>query len=348
MSPPTHRTLTTTSASASASAAAASDGAAPLPLVLHTIAEVRALVSAARAAGQSVGFVPTMGALHSGHVSLAAQSLQENHLTLVSVFVNPTQFLPGEDLDAYPRTLQADRAALGALSAAAAAQGKPAPVVFAPSAVEMYPGWPATTGGISVDLAGADQSAEGSRRPGHFRGVATVVSKLLHIAQADRAYFGQKDGMQCIVVRALVKELNFPCAVRICPTQRAKDGLALSSRNVYLSAQERAVAPVLFRALEAANALYNGGERSVARLKAAARSVLEAQPMGTLEYVSIAAADSGIEMSDDATLAAAGAASTGDDPAAGGAMLSIAYKLGKPRLIDNCILGQPLQPGTDV
>ena len=232
--------------------------------------------------------------------------------------------------------------ALGQLGADAKAtfknpRGVALPVVFAPSVQEMYPSWP-STGNVSVELAGADSSAEGLRRPGHFKGVATVVAKLLHIALSpDRAYFGQKDGMQCVVVRAMVRELNFPTEVCICPTQRAPDGLALSSRNVYLSAAERVVAPVLFRALSAANDAYLAGERSPARLRATARLVLESQRQGSLEYVSLASADTGVEIADSAALL----------PPQATVMLSIAYKLGKPTLIDNCILGEELKPGTE-
>lgn len=261
------------------------------------------------------------------HVLLPSASAQ-----IVSIFVNPTQFLPGEDLSSYPRTLESDLAALGAVGV---------PYVFAPSVGEMYPSWPSFFTSVSID--DADSSCEGARRPGHFKGVATVVSKLLHIVQPVRAYFGQKDGMQCVVIRRLVRDLNFDTDICVCPTVRAADGLALSSRNVYLTPEERAAAPVLFRALTAANNLYLSGERDAARLKQAAQTVLEAEKRGHLEYVSLATADSGHEVT-SGTIADVRLDWRGEVES-GGAMLSIAYKLGKPRLIDNCILGQQLRAG---
>jgi 3-methyl-2-oxobutanoate hydroxymethyltransferase len=312
--------------------------------VVHSIAELRALVRVARASGKKVGFVPTMGALHAGHVSLAAHSLAENELTIVSVFVNPTQFGQGEDLDAYPRTLEADRAQLASLGADAARtfghSNVALPIIFAPATKEMYPDWPESPGSVWVTASFADQTAEGRRRPGHFRGVATVVTKLLNIVEPDRAYFGAKDGMQCIVVRALVRELDFGVELRVCPTARDEDGLALSSRNVYLTAAERAKASVLFRALTAANELYSArGERRVRVLREAAASVLLAEPAGEPGYVSLADASTGAELSDEDVLP--------DRPPPGkaGTMLSLAYQLGKPRLIDNVILGEELKPG---
>jgi len=313
---------------------------------VRSIAELRALVREARASGKKVGFVPTMGALHAGHVSLAAQSLAENELTVVSVFVNPTQFLPGEDLDAYPRTLEEDRRQLAKLGPDAARtfghSGVALPVVFAPATSEMYPDWPESAGSVWVTASFADGTPEGSRRPGHFRGVATVVTKLLHIVGPDRAYFGAKDGMQCIVVRAMLRELNFPVELRVCPTAREADGLAMSSRNVYLSPAERSKASVLFRALTAANDLYRGGERRVGVLKQAAASVLASEPAGEPGYVSLADASTGEELADEDTLP--------DQIPAGraGTMLSLAYQLGKPRLIDNVILGDERKPGASL
>ena len=249
--------------------------------------------------------------------------------------MNPTQFAAHEDLGSYPRTLPADLEALAAIGV---------PFVFAPNVEEMYPQWPQSL--TRVSLTGSDSTSEGSQRPGHFSGVATVVSKLFNIVQPDHAYFGQKDGMQCVVIRRLTKDLDFPVDIRVCPTIRAGDGLALSSRNVYLTPAERAVAPVLFKSLTAANDAYQRGERNSTVLKQLARKVLEAEPMGKFEYVSLADADSGEEIPDGANIQSAVFNSTGDLQQ-GGAMLSIAYKLGKPRLIDNCILGQELKPGTN-
>lgn len=245
--------------------------------------------------------------------------------------MNPTQFAAHEDLGSYPRTLPADLEKLGAIGV---------PFVFAPSVKEMYPSWPSFLTSVSMD--GADLSSEGSQRPGHFRGVATVVSKLFNIVRPHRAYFGQKDGMQCVVLRRVAKDMDFDIDIRICPTIRAEDGLALSSRNVYLTPDERSVANVLFRALTAANELYLRGERDARVLKQATRSVLESEPLGRAEYVSLANADSGAEIADG--LIASAVLNDCGEVQSGGAMLSVAYKLGKPRLIDNCILGEKLQP----
>src|SRR5262245_20929963 len=223
----------------------------------------------------SLGLVPTMGYLHQGHLELVRRARAENEHVAVSIFVNPTQFGPHEDLARYPRDLPRDLALLDA-------QG--VDLVFAPSAAEMYPPYSATT----VSIGGMDEVLEGRTRPGHFRGVATVVCKLFNIIGPQRAYFGQKDAQQTVVIRRMVADLNMPIAVVVCPTVREPDGLAMSSRNVYLSPAERQAAVSLSRALRAAEARYAGGERDGEVLRAAMRAILAAEPLATPEYVGIA------------------------------------------------------------
>ena len=210
--------------------------------LVHTVAELRDEVTAAKAQGLTIGLVPTMGALHEGHASLIAAANKENDFVVVSVFVNPTQFGPNEDLDAYPRTLEAD---------CKLAEKMGANVVFAPSPKEMYPSaddtWVEVTGDITKVLCGRT-------RPIHFRGVTTVVTKLFNLAQPDRAYFGQKDAQQVEVLKRMVKDLFFPLQLRVMPIIREADGLAKSSRNTYLSQEEHTAALVLSRSLKAAKA----------------------------------------------------------------------------------------------
>lgn len=300
----------------------------PRARVWHSVDEVRTLTNQLKREGKAIGFVPTMGALHAGHVALAERSMKETDVTVVSIFVNPTQFLPHEDLSSYPRTLDADLDALQRIGV---------PYVFAPSVAEMYPSYPDHV--MYVDMAGADNSPEGRMRPGHFKGVATVVAKLWNIVTPHISYFGQKDGMQCIVLRRLAKDLNFPTEVRVSPTVRDHDGLALSSRNVYLSQEERSKATVLYRSLAAANDAFRVGERDASTLRQIARSILESVPEGRIDYVSIASAQTGMEV--EGTVEEAVRDKEGII-VAGGCMLSVAVKLGKPRLIDNCILGEPI------
>src|SRR5215213_4767478 len=192
-----------------------------LPPVATTIADVRAAVTAARAAGKRVGFVPTMGALHAGHASLIRASRAETDFTVVSIFVNPTQFGPAEDFSRYPRTLSADRELCGQVGT---------DLIFAPTPEEMYPSDARTV----VEVTGLQDALCGQSRPGHFRGVATVVLKLFHIVQPDVAFFGQKDAQQALIIRRMAIDLNLPLAVRVQPTVREADGLAMSSRNRYL------------------------------------------------------------------------------------------------------------------
>jgi pantoate--beta-alanine ligase len=274
--------------------------------VLSRVAEVRPW--RASAAG-SVGLVPTMGYLHAGHLSLVERARRENDRVAATLFVNPTQFGPGEDLARYPRDLDRDR---GLLEAAGC------DMLFAPSADEMYP--PGSDTFVEVGAVAAP--LEGARRPSHFRGVATVVLKLFGIVQPDRAYFGQKDAQQLAVIRKMAGDLNVPVAVVGCPTVRDADGLALSSRNSYLSPEDRAAAPVLYRALTAAADAWRTGQRDPEALRRAMRRVLDAEPRARPDYVSVA---------DPLTLREL-------DGAAGSALLSMAVRVGPVHLIDNLLL----------
>ena len=279
--------------------------------LVHTVVELRDEVTAAKAQGLTIGLVPTMGALHEGHASLIAAANKENDFVVVSVFVNPTQFGPNEDLDAYPRTLEAD---------CKLAEKMGANVVFAPSPKEMYPStddtWVEVTGDITKVLCGRT-------RPIHFRGVTTVVTKLFNLAQPDRAYFGQKDAQQVEVLKRMVKDLFFPLQLRVMPIIREADGLAKSSRNTYLSQEEHTAALVLSRSLKAAKAMYEAGERDAAKITAAVTADIEKEPMSNIDYVEIYALP-GLEPV--AT------------PMVGSNLLAVAVKFGTTRLIDNVVL----------
>jgi pantoate--beta-alanine ligase len=257
-----------------------------------------------------VGLVPTMGFLHEGHVSLVERARRENARVAVSLFVNPTQFGPGEDLARYPRDLERDRALL---------QAAGCDLLFVPTAEEMYPAGSQTT----VDAGAVAAPLEGERRPGHFRGVATVVLKLLNIAQPQRAYFGEKDAQQLAVIRRLVRDLDVPVEVVGCPTVREPDGLAKSSRNAYLDPDDRRAAPVLYRALSVARDAWERGERSPAILRALMTSVLATEPRARVDYVSAADPSSFAELA---------------EPTNGPVLLSMAVKVGRARLIDNVVL----------
>jgi pantoate--beta-alanine ligase len=257
----------------------------------------------------SVGFVPTMGALHEGHLALVRRARAECEHVAASIFVNPTQFGPHEDLDRYPRPLERDLALLRA---------ERVDLVFLPSVEEMYP-----PGSDTVVVPGAiARRLEGRTRPGHFRGVATVVTKLLNIVQPDRAYFGEKDGQQLRVVQALVRDLCLPVEIVPVPTVREPDGLALSSRNVYLTPEQRRAATMLSRALQAARERWQAGERRGAALRRAMQAVIDAEPLATADYVSVA---------DPQTLRELRYA-TGD------AFISLAVRIGGVHLIDNVTL----------
>jgi pantoate--beta-alanine ligase len=254
-----------------------------------------------------VGLVPTMGYLHEGHLSLV-RAAAGNASVVVSIFVNPTQFGPTEDLAAYPRDLERDLRLLSAEGVA---------LVFAPAAEELYP---LGSAGVTVDPGPLGERLEGAARPGHFRGVATVVAKLFGLVRPDSAYFGQKDAQQVVVIENLVRDLFLPVEVRACPTVREPDGLALSSRNVYLSPEERRAAPALYKGLRQARDLWAGGESSAEALRARVRSAVAPHPELRLEYVSVAHPRTLGELE-----------AVGED----GALLSLAARAGRARLIDN-------------
>ncbi len=245
----------------------------PIPC-METVADVRRAVGEARALGATVGMVPTMGALHEGHLSLIRQARAETDTVVVSIFVNPTQFGPNEDLARYPRTLAQD---------VRLSQEAGADLIFCPSNAEMYPVGFSTW----VDVEGLTDGLCGRSRPGHFRGVSTVVTKLLNICAPDKAYFGEKDAQQLAVIRRMVRDLNMPMTVVPCPTVREADGLAMSSRNVRLTEQERAQAPALYRALTTARRLKEAGERDAASLDRAVRDVLAEATEGEIDYIEI-------------------------------------------------------------
>ena len=256
------------------------------------------------------GFVPTMGYLHEGHVSLARRAKEECKSVIVSIFVNPTQFGPSEDLSKYPRNLERD---LSLLEAAGVS------LVWTPTPEVMYPPGFATW----VEVEGLTKPLEGAARPGHFRGVTTVVAKLFNAVRPQRAYFGQKDAQQAAVIRKMTRDLNFPIEVIVCPTVREADGLAMSSRNSYLSPEERQAATILFRALTAAKAAYERGERDAESLRQVMAATLASEPRAQMQYVSVADYDTLEEL----------------QTVTGKTLLSMAVYLGKTRLIDNFVLG---------
>jgi pantoate--beta-alanine ligase len=282
--------------------------AAP-PRLISTCDGLRAAVRQARAAGKTIGLVPTMGALHAGHLSLIEASCQQCDFTVVTVFVNPTQFAPHEDFNKYPRTLEADLAAMA---------GWPVDVVFTPSADEMYPAGHAT----HVEVGGVALPLEGAARPGHFSGVATIVLKLFNLAEPDAAFFGAKDFQQALVVRQMVRDLNLALEIRVGPTVREADGLAMSSRNRYLNAVERRQAVAIQRSLRRASELFAGGERSSAEILRGMREVLAAAPAVQPEYIAIVDADTLAPLEQIGTRA----------------LVAIAARVGNTRLIDNQML----------
>jgi pantoate--beta-alanine ligase len=271
-----------------------------------TIAEARERLDRARAGGATVGLVPTMGYLHAGHASLIERAAAEHPVVAVTVFVNPLQFAPTEDLDAYPRDLGADQQLIERCGGT---------LVIAPGVEEMYPEPILTT----VSVAEVSARLEGASRPSHFAGVSTVVAKLFNIAGPCHAYFGEKDWQQVAVVRRMAADLNFPVTVVACPIVREPDGLALSSRNVYLTEAERTAAPVLHRALETGVGAIERGERDPAAVRRLMAELVEAEPEAELDYA---------EVVDAATL-------TPVDPLAGELRLLVAARFGRARLIDN-------------
>jgi pantoate--beta-alanine ligase len=276
---------------------------------ISSAAEMTALAKEARRTGKRVGFVPTMGALHAGHLSLVSAGRTQTDILVTSVFVNPTQFGPKEDFGKYPRTFEKDSALL-------AAEG--VDCLFAPSVDEMYPKDASTW----VTVEGISDKLDGQSRPGHFRGVTTVVSKLFNIVLPDLAFFGQKDAAQVAIIRKMVRDLNFDVHIVVCPTVRESDGLAMSSRNVYLSPEQRKQALVLHRSLMRVQMLVDRGERDAARLIAVAKQLIAQEPAARLDY---------FEIVNNETL----------EPVANvsrGALVAVAAYMGQTRLIDNVVL----------
>ena len=276
--------------------------------VIETIDEMRAERS--RIHG-SVGFVPTMGYLHEGHLALVRQARAENITVIVSIFVNPSQFGPEEDFEAYPRDTERDLHLL---------EKENVSLVFMPGAGEMYPQGYSTW----VDGEKVSEELEGEARPGHFRGVATVVCKLFNIVQPDRAYFGQKDAQQLVVIKKMASDLNMGLEVVAVPTVREPDGLAMSSRNTYLTKEERQAAAVLWKALCLARGQWSNGENDAAVLRREMISLIQREPFANIDYVSVADPDTLEEL----------------DTVGDRALVSLAVRIGKTRLIDNTILEQ--------
>jgi len=275
-------------------------------LMIHNIDAMCVLVADAKAHGEPIGLVPTMGALHEGHLSLIRRASAENSLTVVSVFVNPIQFDDPGDLTSYPRTLHSDTEA---------AFNAGADIVFAPAAHEMYPDGFSTF----IDMTGISEKLCGASRASHFRGVLTIVAKLFGICHPDHAYFGEKDAQQLAIIKKMVAELNIPVAIIDCPTVRESDGLAMSSRNTRLSAEERLAAHCLYNSLCDAKACFEEGETDAGILTAILRSELEKTPLARIDYA---------ELVDPVSLESPVSAHEGD-------MLTLAVYIGNTRLIDN-------------
>jgi len=271
--------------------------------VVRTISEMRAL---RRSLNGTVGFVPTMGYLHRGHLALVKQARQENSTVVASIYVNPTQFGPEEDFAAYPRDLDRDLSLL---------QGEGTDIVFVPSDGEMYPARFCTW--VNVDKV--TDRLEGAFRPGHFKGVATVVAKLFNIVEPTRAYFGQKDAQQVVIIKRMVADLNMNVEVVVVPTVRESDGLAMSSRNIYLNPEERKAATILFKALTLAQQLRRAGEKDAGKIRDRMALLIQKEPLAQIDYVSIADSETLEELSRI------------DRPA----VASLAVRIGKTRLIDN-------------
>ena len=277
--------------------------------ICTTIADTRSASRALYREGKRLGLVPTMGALHDGHLSLARAAKAQCKSVVVSIFVNPLQFGPSEDFAKYPRTFERDREML---------ESQGVDLLFAPSPEEMY-----SAGAVThVTVEGLSDKLCGKSRPGHFRGVTTVVAKLFHIVEPDAAFFGQKDAAQAAIIQRMVCDLNLPVQIVVCPIVREPDGLAMSSRNAYLSSRERTAALILHRALTEVRQKFDHGERSAGTLIAAGKQVLAQEPLARLDY---------LEMVDAVTL----------DPVdkASGALVAVAAFIGKTRLIDNIVLG---------
>ena len=270
---------------------------------------MRAACRAAKREGKTLGFVPTMGALHEGHLSLMRAAKEECGVVAASIFVNPTQFGPNEDYSKYPRTLERDAAML---------QASGVDMLFTPTADEMYPKGAVTF----VEVGGLSERLCGKFRPGHFRGVATVVNKLFHIIEPDVAYFGQKDAAQCAVIKRMVHDLDMPVRIEVCAIVREADGLAMSSRNAYLTPEQRVQALVLWRSLQHVQELFAKDEKNSTRLIATANEIFSKEPAVQLEYIEIVDAES-LELVPIALK---------------GTLVAVAVKVGGTRLIDNILL----------
>ena len=277
--------------------------------ICRSIQESRQATRQARAQEHTLGLVPTMGALHAGHLSLVRAAKAESDLVAVSIFVNPTQFGPKEDYSKYPRTFEQDCELL---------EGEGVDLLFSPSVEEMYPSDAVTY----VTVESLSEKLDGGSRPGHFRGVATVVSKLFHIIEPNVAFFGQKDAAQVAIIRRMVRDLNLPVEIVVCPIVREPDGLAMSSRNAYLNVQERKAALVLHRSLRRIEELAKSGERDSARLIAAGKNILAAEPLVRLDYLDIVDP----ENLDPVTTVSPGT------------LVAVAAWVGATRLIDNLLL----------
>jgi pantoate--beta-alanine ligase len=275
---------------------------------MHTVISMPDLRSARLPLAGTVGLVPTMGYLHEGHLSLVRRAREECDHVAVSIFVNPTQFGPKEDLAKYPRDIERDMRLIEPYT----------DLVWTPTAEIMYPQGYQTW----VDVEAVTRPLEGAMRPGHFRGVTTVVAKLFNAVQPHRAYFGQKDAQQAAVIRQMVRDLNFPIEIVVCPIVREPDGLAMSSRNIYLDPQQRQAATVLYRSLSAAKEAYENGEQDAEKLRRIMKDVLASEPLAEVQYVSCADYDTLEELSE----------------IKGKALLSMAVFIGKTRLIDNFVL----------
>lgn len=278
--------------------------------ILTTIAEIKKYAAQAKAQGKTIGLVPTMGALHEGHLTLMRAAKEKCDIVIASVFVNPTQFGPNEDYDAYPRQFAADCEKLESVNIDA---------VFHPEPAEMYPEGYCTFVNVDGDIT---HKLCGAQRPGHFRGVATVVTKLINLARADEAFFGQKDAQQVTVIRRFVDDLNINVHINMVPIAREESGLARSSRNSYLSAEEKTAALVLSRSLQQAKAAYTQGEKDIVALENIVKCELNKEPMASIDYVKAYAYPSLkplTKVSEDT-------------------LLAIAVRIGKTRLIDNVIL----------
>jgi len=285
--------------------------------IANTTAEIRRIISEARADGKLIGFVPTMGAFHAGHLALMRRARHESDFVVASIFVNPTQFGPSEDLAKYPRDLESD---------VRKAEAEGVDAVFAPSVDEIYPeGF-----GACVEVERLSEVLEGASRPGHFRGVATVVAKLFNIVSPDRAYFGMKDYQQLKVIQKMVRDLGSNIDVVAVPTVRESDGLAMSSRNAYLNAQERAAAAILYRALKLAEDRVRSGERDAAAVETAARDLIESEPLARIDYVAVV---------DPETLESV-------ERITGPVVVALAVRIGETRLIDNMLIEAPYAAGT--